>query len=139
MKRSASSLKRGFEIEATWDTLFLNSSQPTHVSVFSPVDSLNKAMLKADGVNVPAAKYSFVWSGQNAMDETIPAHQWFSGEVKICRPAERVLIDLSSHPSPSWKESCGASSLRRSRAGERRTPQSHLRTRSISYPPVKVN
>jgi len=40
--------------------------------VFSPVDSLNKAILKLEGVNVPAAKYSFVWSGQNAMEDTIP-------------------------------------------------------------------
>lgn len=56
----------------TWDTLFLSSSQPTHISVFSPVDSLHKAMLNVVGVNVPAAKYSFVWSGQNAIDEMIP-------------------------------------------------------------------
>ena len=40
--------------------------------VFSPVDSLNKAMLKLKGVKVPAAKYSFVWSGQNAMEDMIP-------------------------------------------------------------------
>ena len=40
--------------------------------VLSPVDSLNKAILKLEGVRVPAAKYSFVWSGQNAMEDMIP-------------------------------------------------------------------
>ena len=40
--------------------------------VFSPVDSLNKAILKLEGIKVPAAKYSFVWSGQNAMEDMIP-------------------------------------------------------------------
>jgi hypothetical protein len=59
----------------TWDTLFFSSSQPAHISVFSPVDSLKKAMLKIEGANVPAAKYSFVWSGQNAMDEMMPVCQ----------------------------------------------------------------
>ena len=47
--------------------------------VFSPVDSLNKAILKLEGVNVPAAKYSFVWSGQNAMEDVIPTTEWLSG------------------------------------------------------------
>src|SRR5258705_104034 len=50
--------------------------------VFSPVDSLNKAMLKLEGANVPAAKYSFVWSGQNAMEDMIPVSGWFSGKAR---------------------------------------------------------
>ena len=48
---------------------------------FSPVDSLNRAMLKLEGVKVPAAKYSFVWSGQNAMEDMIPRRERFSGRV----------------------------------------------------------
>ena len=58
--------------EFTWDVLFRSSSKPTHIMVFPPVDSLNKAMLKLEGVSVPAAKYSFVWSGQNAIEDMIP-------------------------------------------------------------------
>ena len=56
----------------TWFTLFLVSSQPIHINAFSPVDSLNKAMLEGEGVNDPAAKYSVVCSGQNAMEDIIP-------------------------------------------------------------------
>jgi hypothetical protein len=69
--------------EFTWDTLSRSSSQPTHIIVFSPVDSLNKAMLKLEGVSVPAAKYSFVWSGQNAMEDTIPVCERFSGKAQV--------------------------------------------------------
>jgi len=55
--------------------------------VFFPVDSLNRAMLKVEGVSVPAAKYSFVWSGQNAMEDMIPVCERFSGEKKrSCGP-----------------------------------------------------
>jgi len=50
--------------------------------VFFPVDSLNRAMLNVEGVSVPAAKYSFVWSGQNAMEDMIPVCERFSGEKK---------------------------------------------------------
>ena len=50
--------------------------------VFSPVDSLNKAILKLEGVNVPATKYSFVWSEQNAMEDTIPVFKRFSEKGK---------------------------------------------------------
>ena len=39
-------------------------------------------MLKVEGVSVPAAKYSFVWSGQNAMEDMIPVCERFSGEKK---------------------------------------------------------
>lgn len=81
----------GERVELTWDTLFRNSSQPTHNMVFSPVDSLNKAMLKGEGASVPAAKYSFVWSGQNAMEDTIPILeiiQWRCLELKTREPKE---------------------------------------------------
>lgn len=47
--------------------------------VFSPVDSLKREMLKVEGVSVPAAKYSFVWSGQNAIEDMIPVCERFSG------------------------------------------------------------
>lgn len=70
------------QVESTWDTLLLSSSQPAHISVFSPVDSLNKAMLNIEGVSVPAAKYSVVWSGQNATEEMIPSRQSCNDEVR---------------------------------------------------------
>lgn len=63
--------------------LFRSPSQPTHIMVFSPVDSLNKVMLKLEGVSVPAAKYSFVRSGQNAMEDTIPVCERFSGKAQV--------------------------------------------------------
>ena len=46
--------------------------------VLFPVDSLNREMLKVEGDSVPAAKYSFVWSGQNAMEDMIPMCERFS-------------------------------------------------------------
>ena len=46
--------------------------------VFFPVDSLNREMLKVEGDSVPAAKYSFVWSGQNVMEDMIPVCERFS-------------------------------------------------------------
>ena len=70
------------QVESTWDTLFFSSSQPAHISVFSPVDSLKKAMLNIEGVNVPAAKYSVVWSGQNATEEMIPTRKSCNDEVR---------------------------------------------------------
>ena len=56
---------------------------------FSAVDSLNKAMLKLEGANVPVAKYSFVWSGQNAMEDIIPTSKWISGKVHGGTPEVR--------------------------------------------------
>jgi hypothetical protein len=67
--------------------------------VFSAVDSLNKAMLKLEGANVPAAKYSFVWSGQNAMEDTIPISKFVDDNV--CRETREVgggCSDLSRSP-----------------------------------------
>ena len=116
--------------EITWDTLLLNSSRPTHIRVFSPVDSLKRAMLKFEGANVPAAKYSFVWSGQNARDDMIPV-EWISKEMVV--RVRGSCFYLSNRPSSSSRGLCEASSPRRYPVSEHRTPQLHLRTRNISY------
>jgi len=104
--------------------------------VFSPVDSLNKATLKLEGVSVPAAKYSFVWSGQKVMEDMIPVCERFSGgkeDFADRAGREGRCSDLLSHPSFSLKELCEASSLRCFLVYGHRTLRLHLRTRSISY------